>query len=254
LTRGREATVTRHDEEWLAGNVGGAVRVGDTVRRPTGPWTPAVHALLTHLATRVPHIPRVLGFDESGREVLNYLPGQVVDVDTELLTPGQIISIVDWTRMFHAAVADFAHPGPWRYFPLPYPTLIGHNDIAPYNACFDGDDLVGIFDWDMSGPTTPLFELAFIAWNCVPLWRDIGPEPAAERLALIAWAYGGFSPWQVLHAVPDRIRIMLDGIPAKAAAGDRGMANLMTAGEPERSRASLRDLVHRIPAIARALP
>jgi hypothetical protein len=254
LTQGREATVTRHDEEWLAGNVGGAMRVGDTVRRATGPWTPAVHALLDHLATRLPHVPRVLGFDESGREVLSYLPGRVVDVDTELLTPGQIVSIVDWTRMFHAAVADFAHPGPWRYFPLPHPTLIGHNDIAPYNACFDGDDLVGIFDWDMSGPTTPLFELAFIAWNCVPLWRDIGPEPAAERLALIAGAYGGFAPRQVLHAVPDRIRIMLDGIPAKAAAGDRGMANLMAAGEPERSRESLRDLVDRIPAIARALP
>ena len=32
------------------GNVGGAVRVGDTVRRPTGPWTPAVHELLEFLA------------------------------------------------------------------------------------------------------------------------------------------------------------------------------------------------------------
>jgi hypothetical protein len=104
------------DEEWLAGNVGGALRVGDTVRRVTGPWTPAVHALLGHLATRVPHVPRVFGTDDQGREVLSYLPGRVVDVDTELLTPGQIISIVDWTRTFHAAVADFAHPGPWRYF------------------------------------------------------------------------------------------------------------------------------------------
>src|SRR4051794_15572276 len=33
------------------GNVGGAVRVGGTVRRPTGPWTPAVHRLLGHLAS-----------------------------------------------------------------------------------------------------------------------------------------------------------------------------------------------------------
>jgi hypothetical protein len=32
------------------GNVsGGVVRVGDTVRRPAGFWTPAVHALLKHL-------------------------------------------------------------------------------------------------------------------------------------------------------------------------------------------------------------
>jgi hypothetical protein len=235
------------------GNVGGAVRVGATVRRATGPWTPAVHALLHHLAPRLPYVPRVYGLDEQGREVLDYLPGRVVDVDTELLTVGQIGSVVRWTRAFHEAVADFTHPGPWRYFPLPGPVLIGHNDIAPYNVCFDGDELAGVFDWDMSGPTTPRYELAFIAWNCVPLWRDLGPDLAAHRLGLIASGYGGFSARQILHAVPERIRIMLDGIPVAAAAGDPGMANLMAAGEPERSRASLAGLVDRIPAIDRLL-
>jgi hypothetical protein len=52
--------VTRLDEEEVVlagGNVGGAVRVGSSVRRVTGPWTPAVHALLAHLQGRVPHIP-----------------------------------------------------------------------------------------------------------------------------------------------------------------------------------------------------
>jgi hypothetical protein len=240
-------------ERWLAGNVGGAVLVGDTVRRPTGPWTPAVHALLDHLATRVPHVPRVLGFDGQGREMLTYLPGRVVDVDTELLTDPQLSSVVGWTRAFHVAVQDFTHPGPWRYVPLPSPTLIGHNDIAPYNACFDGDDLAGVFDWDLAGPTTPLLELAFIAWNCVPLWRDIGHREAAHRLTVIACGYGGFAPRQVLHAVPRRIEAMLDGILRAAAAGDRGMANLVTQGEPERSRAPLAALVARIPAIDRYL-
>jgi hypothetical protein len=240
-------------ERWLAGNVGGAVLVGDTVRRPTGPWTPAVHALLDHLASRVPHVPRVLGFDEQGRESLTYLPGRVVDIDTELLTDAQIASVVGWTRSFHAAVAGFAHPGPWRYFPLPSPTLVGHNDIAPYNVCFDGDELAGVFDWDLAGPTTPLLELAFIAWNCVPLWRDTGHRETARRLGVIASGYGGFSARQVLHAVPGRIGAMLDGIPRAAADGDRGMANLMAQGEPERSRASLAALVARIPTIDRYL-
>jgi hypothetical protein len=46
-------------------------RVGDTIRRGTGPWTPAVHALLRHLeAVGFDAAPRVLGFDEQGREVL----------------------------------------------------------------------------------------------------------------------------------------------------------------------------------------
>jgi hypothetical protein len=242
------------EPEWLPGNVSGALRVGDRVHRATGPWTPAVHALLEFLGSRLPGVPRVHGFDGSGREVLDYLPGRVVDIDTERLTDRQIVSLVRWTRELHTVVAGFTHPGPWRMFPIDRPTLVGHNDIAPYNACFEGDELVGVFDWDLSGPTNPLAELAFIAWNCVPLWVDIGASLAAQRVSLIASTYGGFSGREVLHAVPGRIQVMLDGIPVAAAAGDPGMANLMAHGEPENSTRSLADLVTRIPAIDRLLP
>jgi hypothetical protein len=247
------------------GNVGGAMRVGDTVRRHTGPWTPAVHALLCYLHGRVPGIPEVLGFDERGREVLSFLPGRVIDAETEPLTPAQLTSMVRWTRAFHEVVAGFSHPGPWRFFPVTEPTIIAHNDIAPYNVCFDGDEITGVFDWDLSGPSTPLLELAFIAWNGVPLWSDIGPESAAERLRIIASAYAGSrtpgppgaagtpSAAEILHAVPGRIKTMLDGIPVAAAAGDQGMVNLMSAGEPERSQLSLNGLIERIPAISREL-
>jgi hypothetical protein len=49
----------------------GVVRVGDTVRRPAGAWTPAVHALLSHLdSVGFRGAPRPLGIDEHGREVL----------------------------------------------------------------------------------------------------------------------------------------------------------------------------------------
>jgi hypothetical protein len=42
--------VTGTEIPLAGGNMsGGVVRVGDTVRRPAGPWTPAVRALLTHL-------------------------------------------------------------------------------------------------------------------------------------------------------------------------------------------------------------
>jgi hypothetical protein len=252
----REVDVLAEEEEVVlaGGNVGGAVRVGNTVRRATGPWTPAVHALLAHLLGRVPHIPEVLGFDDLGRESLTYLPGRVVDIDTELLTSGQILAMGAWARMLHEAVEGFAHPGPWRFFPVAGPTLIGHNDIAPYNVCFNGDQLVGVFDWDFAGPTTRLYELAFMAWNCVPLWRDIGAQEAAERLELLAAGYAHLDARAILHAVPERIQLMLDGIPAAAAAGDPGMANLMTAGEPARSNTSLLDLIRRIPGIDSRLP
>ena len=231
---------------WLAGNVGGAWRIGGTVHRTTGPWTAAVHALLDFLASRLEHTPRVLGFDGQGREVLTFLPGRVVDIDTEILTPDQIHSLVSWTRRFHEVVAGFGHPGPWRYPRVPQASLIGHNDIAPYNVCFDGDDVSGVFDWDLAGPTTPLMELAFIAWNCVPLWRDIGEEASADRIRRICAAYGGVHPAQIVDTVPHRIQMMLDWIPLGAAAGDAGLRRLMSQGEPERSQAALNELVPRL--------
>src|SRR5690349_7680727 len=65
------------EQRLSGGNTGGAVRIGDTVRRAAGPWTPAVHALLQHLeAVGFAGAPRAHGFDEQGREVLTYLPGE----------------------------------------------------------------------------------------------------------------------------------------------------------------------------------
>jgi hypothetical protein len=65
-------------EELLpGGNVtAGVVRVGDRVRRPAGPHTPALHALLAFLrAAGFEGAPRPLGIDDRGREVLSYVPG-----------------------------------------------------------------------------------------------------------------------------------------------------------------------------------
>jgi hypothetical protein len=103
-----------------------------------------------------------------------------------------------------------------------------------------------LYDWDMAGPTTPLMELAFIAWNCVPLWRDIGDGAAAERIGRICSAYGGVHPAQIVDDVPRRIKMMLDWIPLGAAAGDAGLRRLMSQGEPQRSQAALNDLIPRL--------
>ncbi|HUA31139.1 MAG TPA: phosphotransferase [Streptosporangiaceae bacterium] len=239
--------------EWLAGNAGGAWRVGDTVRRRTGPWTPAVHALLGHLRPRLAGVPAVLGFDDSGREILSYLPGRVVDIHAELLTEAQLISVGRWTRSFHDAVAGFTHPGPWRFPATRNPVLVAHNDIGTYNICFDGDEVAGVFDWDLAAPSNPLQELAYIAWHCVPLWQDIGPGRAAANLTLLAAGYGNIQAADVLRAVPRRMQFMLDWIPAAAAAGDEGMTRLMANGEPGQSLRYLAGLRQRLPAIDQAL-
>jgi len=60
------------------GNVSAVVRVGDTVRRSSGPWTPAVHDLLRFLESEgFAWSPHVLGIDTADREVLEYVEGEV---------------------------------------------------------------------------------------------------------------------------------------------------------------------------------
>src|SRR5258705_13362728 len=67
----------RAEVSLVGGNLSASVRIGDTVHRRAGSWTPAVHALLAHLK-RVGFgaAPEPLGFDEQGRAVQSFLHGE----------------------------------------------------------------------------------------------------------------------------------------------------------------------------------
>ena len=52
------------------GDLNLVVRVGDSVRRPLGSWSSAVHALLRHFElVGFDGAPRFLGIDDQGREI-----------------------------------------------------------------------------------------------------------------------------------------------------------------------------------------
>lgn len=243
-------------EQLPGGNVGGAVRIGATVRRPTGAWTPAVHALLDHLrAQGVPHIPRALGYDERGREVLTYLPGEVVYVPEHRMDDEQLAALMRWLRVFHGASASFRPEGvvTWRFErrALAEHEIVCHHDVGWYNLAFTGARLTGVFDWDVAGPGVPLDDLAFAAWNNVPL-LDI-PEDAAARLKLMAEAYGDVDPRRILEHVRPRIAGSRRRIAAGAEAGDPGMQRLVQTGVLGKIDAGLAALEQALPGIAGAL-
>ncbi len=238
------------------GNVGGAMRIGRTVRRAIGPWSDSVHALLAHLdAAGLAEVPRVLGIDSEGREVLTYLPGSVPEMHTVQPEP-LLIDAMRWLRRYHDAVVSFRGEGPWRsvHRPLAEDEIICHHDFAPYNVAVstsaDGERVVGVYDWDLAGPGKPLDDLAFAAWNWVALHDDLPADVSAHRLEVMTVAYGGnVSAREILDAVVARIersiRVMVDG----AAAGDPGMVNLEKIGAPLYTAKSLDALRGRVPAI-----
>lgn len=229
------------------GNVGGAVRVGDTVRRGTGPWTPAVHALLRHLAAAgFAAAPRVIGIDEHGREILTHLDGETVgDADpwpSWWRTDTTLVQAVDLLRRFHEAAASFEQvDARWRFQGSPgSEATIVHGDWAPYNVVWRDGSIVGVIDWDLARPGDPLDDLAFAAWQWAPLhhpgmlnggelgrWDDSERE---RRLRLVLDTYGLEHRAGFIERIVARMRASADAIEQAASAGDDGMIRLRALG------------------------
>ncbi|HAS11942.1 MAG TPA: kinase [Acidimicrobiaceae bacterium] len=175
------------------GNVsGGIVRVGDTVRRPAGPWSPTVHAFLSHLNNvGYDGAPRTLGFDAQGRHVVEYVGGVVAmpfphdDLHRGLRRVGRLL------REFHDAAATFTPPpdATWNVVIEPDRSeLIVHHDAAPWNLIVGRERWVFI-DWDNAGPGSRLWDLAYAAHGFVPLSPETPVAEAGERLAALADGY-----------------------------------------------------------------
>lgn len=170
------------DEEALTGGNTTAVhRVGDTVRRETGHWTPAVHDLLKHLTTAgFAGSPRVLGIDDQGREILEYVDGEVGTLSPTaplppwFRTPEACWAIGRWIKDFQSAQSELAvDPAkPWRRAPgarLLKGQVIVHHDVSPYNTVRRPDGSLVVLDWDFARPGDPIEDLAWAAWRWVPL-------------------------------------------------------------------------------------
>jgi Phosphotransferase enzyme family len=166
------------------GNVAAAVvRVGDTVRKPAGFWTPAVEALLSHLHRRgFTGAPRPLGRDGQGREVLEYVPGPMA-IDQPRLDDGGLRRVGRLIRDLHDASAGFSPPPASRWnvaIPPDRRDLVCHHDLAPWNLVAGADRWVFI-DWDGAGPGSRLWDLAYAMKGFVPLAGGGDPSADAPR-------------------------------------------------------------------------
>jgi aminoglycoside phosphotransferase (APT) family kinase protein len=187
------------------------VRVGDTVRRPLGPHSPLVHALLTHLeAAGFAGAPRFLGIDSAGREVLSYVDGEVagrprppwIADEARLASVGRLVRGYDDAAasfvpspdaLAAVKVADMPGLPPAPAYP---PELIGHLDFTPENIVFRDGRAYALIDFDLAKPATRAEEMfnAMMWW--APLFdpRDVDPllrqVDAPGRARILADAYG----------------------------------------------------------------
>lgn len=185
------------------GNIAPVVRVGDTVRRETGPWTPAVHALLISCEEAgVDGTPRVRGIDEHGREILSFLPGEVLAGSDVQWSRDALRDAARLLRRIHDAGAPLTRRSlTWRA-PVHRPAeVVCRNDFAPYNLIVRDGRLVGAIDFDFASPGPRIWDVAYLAYRIAPYAEDAERfDPGRhgspdERVAMLVEAYGG--PWSV---------------------------------------------------------
>ncbi|MBW8484265.1 phosphotransferase enzyme family protein [Actinomadura parmotrematis] len=182
----------------------GVVRVGDTVRRPLGPQSPAVHGLLRHLEdVGFDGAPRVLGVDGRGREVLSWVPGETPrrPLPAYAVSDEALAGVARLLRRYHDAVEGYglAEGAPWDTAASNLdgePELIGHCDVTPENVVFRGGVVCGLIDFDLARPTTRLYDVVTALRHWAPVadpadrdWRLYGVD-VGRRMRLFSDAYG----------------------------------------------------------------
>jgi len=236
------------EERLTGGNVSVVVRVGDTVRRPAQPWTPAVHRLLDHLETvGFTHAPRAHGLDDAGREILDYLPGRMggFPYDPWLLTDAGLDAVIGSIRAFHDATAGspLLDESGWQAMvPDDLPReVICHGDLAPYNLVLrdgrgdydDPSDIAGWIDFDTACPGPRLWDLAYAAYTFVPLYTEGHDLPddldRAARLTRFAET-AAVERGELLAMIDCRLSTHITWLEDGAASGDPARVRMRAEG------------------------
>lgn len=229
-------------EPLAGGNTAPVYRVGDTVRRVPGPWTPLVAALMTGLrAAGVPGVPEHLGLDELGREAVEHLDGDVpvYPMPAWVWTDEVLVDVGTAVRRVHdaSAVLELPRTG-WRRPAVEPVEVVLHGDVAPYNAVFSQGRLVGLIDWDHARPGPRLLDLGEAAYRFVSLTppghRDGQPfQSVAEqwrRVEVLCAAYGDVAARDVVQAAADHLDDLIGWTRSQAAAGDAALQRTIDLG------------------------
>jgi hypothetical protein len=178
------------------------IRVGNTMRRRPHDRSAYVDALLRHLADAgFAGVPRPLGYDGQGRQILTFIAGAVpVSEGPYRLTDTRIRSATTLIRAFH----DATSASPFRQDQ----EVVCHGDLGPHNTVFRGERAVALIDFeDDVGPGRRIDDFAQAAWGFADLTApDVAVAEQARKVRLMCDTYGGMTPPAVVHALTARFR------------------------------------------------
>lgn len=230
------------EEQVLAGGNASdfVVRIGNTVRKPWDTSTEDVHHFLHGLNSAGLDVPRPIGRDSEGRQVIEYVDGALA-IDREELNIQELHRVGGIVRAIHDSSPTTTPNDVSRWkvlIPAPNPELICHNDLAPWNLVMG--ERWEFIDWDGAGPSSRLWDLAYAAQSFAGLWNGADPNHAGVRLRALVDGYRADEVQR--RALPEtlvqRVRAMYDLLREAKATGHQPWARMYDDGHGAHWKAS----------------
>jgi aminoglycoside phosphotransferase (APT) family kinase protein len=170
------------------------------MRRPTHDRSAYVDALLQHLAgVGFGGVPRPLGYDDQGRQILTFIEGEVPASEGPYrFTDKRIRSATALIRAFHDVTAASTFRADQE--------VVCHGDLGPHNTVFHGERAVAIIDFDDDvGPGRRVDDFAQAVWSFADLTSsEVTVAEQARKARVMCDIYGDVTPGAVVQALTAR--------------------------------------------------
>ena len=175
------------EEEILKGgeNSSSIVRIGNYVHRSSQGNRKLYNEVLKHLESHgFRYSPKIYGLDDSGRDILSFIPGStMLGIPFSL---SQLQACVRILKEFHDYCSLLTSKG--------VKETICHRDFSPWNVIFLHEMPVGIIDFDEVTPGNRIEDFAYFLWT----FLDIGQHKKEDDLLIsiihqLAQEYSGLN-------------------------------------------------------------
>jgi hypothetical protein len=200
----------------------GVIRIADTIRRPARRSSRTIQALLRHIELKgFAGVPKALGFDEQGREILSYIPGSAEHYPWRAFVYSEynLYNVAQLLRAYHDATISFRKPDDanWLVAIPGAVEVICHGDIGPYNTIYVNNEAVAFIDFETAAPGPRIWDVAFAVYRFARLCElsniaevsDAYLDKVAQRIRRFCNYYGLEERTSLLDAVLQRLEFQI---------------------------------------------
>lgn len=212
------------------------VRIGNLVHRKTGAWAQQIHKFLRYLHNEGFHsVPEPFGFDQEGREIFSFIEGVTFDypLSEKASSISVLLSSAQLLRAYHDVSVNFLNVNinsyNWMFPPRDPQEVICHNDFAPYNIIFQGEQAVGIIDFDTAYPGPRKWDIAYALYRFAPFtskdnedgFGDLEGQILRARLFCQAYGLSKEDSAEIADLIIERLQALIDFLVKSASEGNK---------------------------------